>query len=155
MRHRSLVKHISNLSARMPPRLLTFQAAPVVDLYNADGLPNLRKQADALITNVGAGSKFCRGCAPPSFILTIDDAAFMMGCGIDPQIPPALMKMVRRALGRRSARRIRQCAQQPPALSLLNFALFSLNRRKYLRYQSFRMFGSGTWTRTRILSSKG
>jgi ribosomal protein S27AE len=42
--------------------------------------PTCGKQADVLITNIGAGSKFCHGCAPPSFmphhILTIDDVAF-------------------------------------------------------------------------------
>lgn len=70
--------------------------------------PTCGKQVDVLITKISDGSKFCHGCAPPSFmphyILTIDDVAFMMACGIDPQIPPALMKVVRRALERRSGR---------------------------------------------------
>jgi hypothetical protein len=70
--------------------------------------PTCGKQADAVITNIGDGSKFCHSCAPlsfmPRYILAIDDVAFMMACGIDPQIPPALMKMVRWALERCSAR---------------------------------------------------
>lgn len=66
--------------------------------------PTCGKQADVLITNVEDGLQFCNGCAPSSFlphyILSIDDVAFMMACGIDPEIPLALMEMVRRKLER-------------------------------------------------------
>jgi hypothetical protein len=60
--------------------------------------PSCGTTATVLIMNVQTQKHFCSGCAPssflPNFILTVDDVGFMMDCGINPELSPALMDAV-------------------------------------------------------------
>ena len=57
--------------------------------------PNCEQWAEFIVHNLADGTRFCAECAPPSFlphyILTADDIAFLKSCGVDPQIPMAVL----------------------------------------------------------------
>ena len=64
--------------------------------------PTCKRKTDVLINNVQGGTQFCHGCAPPSFlphfVLTVDDVLFLIACGVNPELSPAMMDMVRAEL---------------------------------------------------------